>query len=110
MTSYVIDDLDPKTLEKLEQILLEQGFSSSIERLFWLPLRQDQLSSLQQEHASSCGPYAVALEVLDSGLRLEFLVRARNSLHCQCIAELHSSYKLEMMTKLDLWVAECIPS
>lgn len=61
------------------------GYGAGMEDLFWLPLPQDALSPLQQEHAATCGPYALAVEVHNNSVSMELLVRARNSLCCDCI-------------------------
>ncbi|MEG2139836.1 MAG: hypothetical protein RRY20_03505 [Bilophila sp.] len=85
MRTYTIDELDATTVQHLEERLLEAGYASDIEKLFWLPLEEDQLSALQQEHKESCGPHCLALEVLEDGVRLELLIRAKGRMRCECV-------------------------
>lgn len=84
MREYVVSDLDRGRLTALEDILRARGLGAGLDHLYWLPV--PVLSALQQEHVTSCGPYVVALDVDGDTLRMELLVRARNALHCDCIA------------------------
>ena len=58
--------------------------------MFWLELPADLLSDLQREHSQKCGPHrlAVVLEEdkvrFEYSVRLELLVRARESMRCAC--------------------------
>jgi len=84
--SYCLDDFVPGELERLAERLESMELSAGVEKLYWLHIPQDLLTPLQTEHARECGPYALALEILDGALRLELLVRARNRLRCECVA------------------------
>ncbi len=84
MREYVVSELDPGQVKALEDYLTSQGMGAGLEHLYWLPV--PVLSDLQSAHAAACGPYVVALDVAEDSLRMELLVRARNALHCDCIA------------------------
>jgi hypothetical protein len=86
MRSYYIDDFVPGELERLVGLLDGMELSAGMEDLYWLPVPDELLTPLQREHKRECGPYILALEILDSALRLELLVRARNKLRCDCVA------------------------
>jgi len=86
MRSYYIDEFVPGELERLAERLDSMGFSSGMEGLYWLPVPEKLLTSIRKEHERACGPYVLALEILDEALRLELLVRARNRLRCDCVA------------------------
>ena len=86
MRSYHIDGFVSGELERLIERLEKMELSAGMENLYWLPVPGDLLTPLQKEHERECGPYALALEVLDAALRLELLVRARNRLRCDCVA------------------------
>ena len=84
MRQYVLDELSPGELNALKGILkkrLEQGGTDNI---FWLNLPDDLLTSIQYEH-KACQPYAMAVEVGDTWVKFEELVRSRVNLHCGCI-------------------------
>ena len=85
MRQYIIDELSPEELNVVKGILkkrLEQGGTDNI---FWLNLPDDLLSPLQYQH-KSCQPYAMAVEVGETWIKFEELVRSRVNLHCGCIA------------------------
>jgi len=86
MRSYYIDEFVPGELERLAERLDNMELSAGVEDLYWLPVPEKLLTSLQKQHEQACGPYALALEILDEALRLELLVRARNKLRCECVA------------------------
>jgi hypothetical protein len=86
MRSYYIDEFVPGELERLAERLDRMDLSASMEDLYWLPVPAELLTPLQREHERECGPYSLALEILDAALRLELLVRARNKLRCDCVA------------------------
>jgi len=87
MRSYYIDEFVPGELDRLAERLESMELSASMENLYWLPVPQELLTPVQREHMHECGPYVLALEILDeAALRLELLVRARNRLRCECVS------------------------
>ena len=86
MRSYYIDEFVPGELERLAERLDSMGLSAGMENLYWLPVSENLLTPIQKTHVCECGPYAMALEILDGVVRLELLVRARNKLRCDCVA------------------------
>lgn len=57
---------------------------SDIPDIYWLILPQDLLEDLQAEHAD-CRPYCFALELCQSALSCELLVRTLNQVRCDCM-------------------------
>lgn len=106
MRCYVVDEIPAETLEKLEKALDEKGYASSIEKLYWIPLEARRLLPIQQDHAASCGPHCLALEILDEGVRLEFLVRAQSRMRCECVSYPSPETEREMMQWLDARIEE----
>lgn len=97
MDEVVFDQISTQALENAENKLKSLGFSSSIPGIFWLPVSSEFLSKTQVEHAKECGPYMLAVEIVDNKLVLETLVRASNRMHCNCM-ELASPALLDHMT------------
>lgn len=96
-----------------QRVLIRQYFNqleleSSIPDLYWLPVPEELLSDLQAEHLSTCGPYALALEICEEGLSLETLVRAQNQLHCECIAFASPELVQHMLDYLNLVILQRI--
>ncbi len=85
MRWLVIDELLPGDSIRLAERLDAMELGSGITGLNWLPLPESLLSAIQQEHTASCGPHVMALEVEDTLVRLELLVRARARLRCDCL-------------------------
>ncbi len=52
--------------------------------IYWLTLTDDLLSEEQHEH-DECGPYYLAVELDETRLTFELLVRSTSNLHCSCI-------------------------
>jgi hypothetical protein len=92
MRSYYLDEFVPGELERLVERLDSMELSAGMEDLYWLPVPKNLLTPLQKKHEGECGPYVLALEILDAALRLELLVRARNKLRCECVA--YAEHKL----------------
>ena len=86
MRSYCIDEFVPGELERLAERLDNMELSAGLEELYWMPVPQNLLTPVQKKHEHECGPYVLALEILDGSLRLELLVRARSKLRCDCVA------------------------
>ena len=91
MRSVLVDEISPEDMRRLEDWLRKRGLQS-IERL---------LSATQREHAPACGPFYMALESGPDWIRLELLVRAGRSLHCECAAYATPEQELHMRTCLE---------
>lgn len=86
MRSFLIDEIIPEDLEKLEAWLTEQELGGGIDRLYHFLLPPKLLTPTQQEHAPECGPFYLAVETGRDWVKLELLVRAKRILRCACIA------------------------
>lgn len=105
MRSFLIDEIFPEDMRRLEDWLRERGLQS-IEHLYHFPLPPDLLSATQREHAPACGPFYMALESGPDRIRLELLVRAGRSLHCECAAYATPEQELHMRTCLENLLSE----
>lgn len=85
MRSFLIDEISPEHMEKLEAWLKEQELQSAIERLYHFALPTKLLTTIQQEHATTCGPFYMAVETGQDWVKLELLVRAKQIMRCACI-------------------------
>ena len=100
MRCYCIDEFVPGELERLAERLNSMELSAGMEELYWLPVPQGLLTPVQKQHEPECGPYVLALEMLDEALRLELLVRARNRLRCDCVAYADQKLVVHMINYL----------
>ena len=104
MREYVISDLNPAETQALEEALTARNLAAGIEHLYWLPV--SELTAVQKEHAASCGPHVVALEVEETALRMELLIRAKNRLRCDCIAYADAGQTRALLASLHELLAE----
>jgi hypothetical protein len=85
MKQYVIDQLHGDEIEKIRKYLHSRLALSGVDGLFWLPVEDTVLSSLQQAH-EPCKPHCVAIELEDGRLVCELLVRSRQQVRCDCMS------------------------
>jgi len=100
MRSYYVDEFVPGELERLAERLYSLELSAGMDDLYWLRVPNNLLTPIQAKHEGECGPYVLALEILDEALRLELLVRARNRLRCDCVAYAEQNLVSHMITYL----------
>jgi hypothetical protein len=110
MRTYLIDDLNDKDYKTIIGAFDELGLRGSIDGIYYLPLPEELLQGEQKTHLGECGPYFMALEVVESpdqnSLRLELLVRARNKIRCSCVSYADPSQRKHMIEYLDQFIEE----
>ncbi len=84
MKQYLIDELRLEDYAKIKAYLDENIKTSPIDGLYWIPLEKDLLSGIQATH-QECGPHYFALELHEDRIACELLVRAEQSIRCNCI-------------------------
>jgi hypothetical protein len=100
MRSFLIDEITPQDMEKLENWLKEQELQSSA-HLYHFHRPPRLLTPLQQEHAPECGPFYMAVETGRDWVKLELLVRAKRILRCACIAYATPEQQEHMVSYLE---------
>jgi len=85
MKQYVVDQLRYPDYEKLKGCLDQRYGPAEMGSVYWVPLDPELLSPVQREHVA-CGPHAAAIELEETRLSLELLVRTRRRIRCACIA------------------------
>jgi hypothetical protein len=84
MKQYVIDQLRPDDYFRIKAYLDMNLRQSGIPEIYWLILPQDLLDGIQAEHAD-CQPFYFALELSQTALSCELLVRSLNHVRCDCM-------------------------
>jgi hypothetical protein len=100
MRSFLIEEITPQDMEKLENWLMEQELQS-IAHLYHFNLPPALLTPMQQEHAPQCGPFYMAVETGRDWVKLELLVRAKRILRCACIAYATPEQQEHMVSYLE---------
>ncbi len=86
MRQFVIDELSPMECDNIDSYLKRSLKHGPMIGLYWLQLPDDLLSDIQQEHKDEHGPFHLAVELTNSAVKFELLVRSQVNLHCSCIA------------------------
>lgn len=84
MKQYVIDEIRYQDYEKIKNFLDDTLGESGVDGMYWLPVETEMLSKIQKAH-ESCAPFFMSLELEESRLSGELLVRTRNRVRCDCI-------------------------
>lgn len=84
MRQYLIDELGKSQMEQIVQYLEEHAQPSPVDGLFWIDLPDDLLAEAQYTH-ENCKPFCFSIELGEDYIKLEFLIRSKQTLHCNCI-------------------------
>ncbi len=84
MRQYVIDEMRPNEIDKVRDYLEKVCEPSDLGNLFWIRVPDDILSPVQYEHRD-CQPHCSAVELGDSMVKFEMLIRSRKKIRCKCI-------------------------
>lgn len=83
MKYYLVDEISPSDMNKIDAFLKDNASVSKIKRLFWVELPSDHLNEIQSLH-TDCQPHWFAVELGSDWIRAELFIRTLNSLECQC--------------------------
>jgi len=84
MKQYVIDEIRPEDYKEIKAYLDSNFGEPELGNLYWLPLNEAMLTSVQASHVS-CHPLVIAVELEPEKLTCELLVRTRQRVRCDCI-------------------------
>ncbi|GAB6142691.1 hypothetical protein JCM12294_01280 [Desulfocicer niacini] len=84
MKQYRIDGLDLQDHRKLKTYLDTHLGTPMLGNIYWLELESSLLTPLQKDH-EACAPHCFALELEETFLSCEFLVRIKKSIRCDCM-------------------------
>lgn len=105
MRSYLIEDIYEDNSKKIVKALDEKGWRGPIEGIWYLPVPDTFLEKEQHDHLAECGPYMMALELIEKveqhEFKLELLVRARNKIRCSCVFYASPALREHMIDMLD---------
>ncbi len=106
MRNYLLEDIYDEDLAKIVDALKELELSASIEDIFYLPIPEELLQDVQKEHLDECGPYFMALEVMENSLKIELLVRAQSKIRCECVAYATPEQRNHMLDYIDKFIID----
>ncbi|MFV0436547.1 MAG: hypothetical protein ACK5PS_04035 [Desulfopila sp.] len=105
MRQIVIDELSPQERDNIDSYLKRTLSAGPMIGLYWLTLPADLYAPAQQGHEDH-GPFHLAVEVEQSQVRFELLVRSRSHLHCSCIAHASSDQRQFLLDFIDQMLKE----
>jgi len=100
MKQYVIDELRPGDHEKLKSYLESHCGPAELAGLYWVALDESVYSETQTAHAD-CQPFYAAVRLGEQSVAIEFLIRTKNRIRCNCIAYATARQKTWLMDFLD---------
>jgi hypothetical protein len=81
---YLLDEISKGDLPRVREYLHEHAKAARLEDIWWVDLPEDLLSPEQFSHRD-CRPFRFAVEVGDTFVRFEFLIRSEQTMRCACI-------------------------
>lgn len=105
MRQIVIDELSPMERDNIDSYLKRTLQPGPMIGLYWIVLPADLYSEAQQGHDEH-GPFYLAVEVEQSQVRFELLVRSQSNLHCTCIAYASPTQRQFVLDLIDRMVEE----
>ncbi len=105
MRQVVIDELTPMERDNIDSYLKRSLKQGPMIGLYWMQLPDDLLSPTQLDHKEH-GPFHLAVEVTNTAVKFELLVRSQVNLHCSCIAHASPVQRQYILDFIDKMVEE----
>ena len=83
MRAYLIDEIPPPDMEKINGFLERHAIKSHLDRVFWVQIPESILSETQIKHAA-CQPHVFSVEMGPDWVKLEFFIRSLKTMGCTC--------------------------
>lgn len=84
MKQYVIDELRPGDHEKIKGYLDRHFGPADMGNIYWIPVEPVLYDPVQASHGD-CHPLNFAVQLSETALTAELLVRTKNRIRCDCI-------------------------
>jgi hypothetical protein len=105
MKQYVIDELRPGEYERIKNHLEAACGPAELSGIFWLALDPSVYTEIQAAH-TECQPFYAALRLSEQAVAVEFLIRTRSRVRCDCMAYATAAQTAWLMERLDAMLAE----
>ena len=100
MKQYVIDELRFDDYKKIKAFLDKNLEPSFFKGLYRLVLEEKLLTPVQASHIE-CKPFYISIELEETKLTCEFLVRSENKIRCECIGYADKKQRDFLIDKID---------
>ncbi len=105
MKQYVIDEIRLEDHEKVKNHLDSTLGDSGSPGLYWFPVDESMLTETQAAH-ETCKPLCFSLELEETKLSCELLIRTLNRIRCDCIAYATEEQRNWFIGKIDAMFQE----
>jgi hypothetical protein len=105
MRQFVIDELSPMERDNIDSYLKRSIKRGPMIGLYWIQLPDDLLSPTQRDHKEH-SPFHLAVELTNTSVTFELLVRSQVNLHCSCIAHATPVQRQFVLDFIDRMVTE----
>lgn len=85
MKQYVIDELRLGDYRKLKEHFDKTYGASNIDGIYWVPIPENMLNETQINHID-CQPFYFAVDLEETLMSCELLMRTRKRVRCDCIS------------------------
>ncbi len=99
MRQYLIDELSTTDYQKIKAYLDSHFKAGTMEGIYWVPLEKKLWSKVQLKH-QECQPFFIAVDLAETQLSCEFLIRTQNRVRCECMAYADEDQRS--------WIINCI--
>ena len=100
MKQYVIDELRLEDYKKIKDFLDKSLEPSFFKGLYRLVLEEELLTRLQASHIE-CKPFYISIELEETKLTCELLLRSENKIKCECIGYTDQKQRDFLINKID---------
>ncbi len=100
MRQFQIDELRLDDYQKLKKYFDINYDKNAIEGIYWIPLPEKFYSKVQNEH-KDCQSFYFILNLEETFLISELLIRSKKSLKCDCIAFAEENQLLYILQFID---------
>ena len=84
MKQYRIDEFRLAEYPKIKKYFDDNFSFSDLGGLYWIPLDDNLLTDVQAAH-TECQPFFFAVELEETSISFELLVRTKSRIRCDCI-------------------------
>ncbi|MDW7771279.1 MAG: hypothetical protein SCH71_00150 [Desulfobulbaceae bacterium] len=105
MRQYFIDEISFLERDNIESYLKRTLKQGPIEGVYWLEMPDDLLGPAQKGH-EKCRPFYCSVVLEEATLRVEFLIRSSDNMHCSCIAWATADQREFILDFVDRMLAE----
>lgn len=100
MKQYVIDEIRAEDYKQIKAFLENEYGKSELGGIYWIPVDEALLTSLQTSHRS-CQPFYVALDLEPGRLSCELLLRTKQRVRCDCMGYAGQEQRNWIISRVD---------